>query len=706
MRLSLVLCASVAACGFAPLAGADTNPPLSFTLDLLGPCTQSGCTGNHPTDIGLSVTASSFSYTPGSANSYVATMAVNTPVVCDEIASTGTLGATSALRLGPAFTNSAPGGLLEFSAGSPSIVDLSAMLYDGSLPGVAASYSNSGGTTPQVVCYQINPISGGEVALAPGPTGIFVNGFEAQGKHFANEPWLSVQTVFSPQTTASKSLTTASQKALPNSRINGITPNNTVGYVVQVHNAAMAVGWHLDLGYDFAFFDPANGGTQPQWCILGAGVPQPGPLNGVAACGAVGSSYTLSSGDIQPGSSSVFIYVQSAASVAASSSWSSLTSAIYPAVAAIFPPFGTYPQRFDDKVAVASANNPPVLNVGSIVCNNDTVSTACVIKDQDGNAVPAALTFVNSISGSGVVSVDPLAYMVDPAGGTTLPGNTAADALNVSNVSCSDPSGILAGSLGSGNFTTSSGAQGAFALGFSFTPSGAQYVAGTATCTATFSTTGFALGLSNTQSFTITMLPATASHFAVSAPTSATAGAAISNITVTALDASNNTLGSYSGTVHFTSTDSAGATVLPANATLTNGVGSFSATLTTVGNQTITATDTTTPSVTGTSNPIAVSAGAATHFTVIAPGSATIGTPFSIAVTALDQFNNTATGYAGTVHFTSTDAAAVLPADATLTFGLGIFPTVTLNTAGSQTVTATDTVTATTTGTSSQITVN
>ena len=75
----------------------------------------------------------------------------------------------------------------------------------------------------------------------------------------------------------------------------------------------------------------------------------------------------------------------------------------------------------------------------------------------------------------------------------------------------------------------------------------------------------------------------------------------------------------------------------------------------------------------------------ATHFTVSAPAAATSGTSFNFTVTARDPANNVATGYAGTVHFTSSDAAAVLPANSTLTNGVGTF-SATLNTAGSQTV--------------------
>ena len=62
--------------------------------------------------------------------------------------------------------------------------------------------------------------------------------------------------------------------------------------------------------------------------------------------------------------------------------------------------------------------------------------------------------------------------------------------------------------------------------------------------------------------------------------------------------------------------------------------------------------------------------------------SATGGTPFNFTVTALDPFNNTATGYGGTVHFTSSDGAAALPANSTLTNGTGTFTAGTTLTTG------------------------
>jgi len=67
--------------------------------------------------------------------------------------------------------------------------------------------------------------------------------------------------------------------------------------------------------------------------------------------------------------------------------------------------------------------------------------------------------------------------------------------------------------------------------------------------------------------------------------------------TVTALDAANNVATSYSGMVHFTSSDP--TAVIPPNSKLVNGTGTFSATLTTAGFQTITATDTVSASLMG-----------------------------------------------------------------------------------------------------------
>ncbi len=86
------------------------------------------------------------------------------------------------------------------------------------------------------------------------------------------------------------------------------------------------------------------------------------------------------------------------------------------------------------------------------------------------------------------------------------------------------------------------------------------------------------------------------------------------------------------------------------------------------------------------------------------PSTASAGTATNFTVTAVDANNNTVTGYAGPVKFTSTDTSAVLPANSSLTNGTITFP-VTFETAGSQTITATDISNESITGTSSAITV-
>jgi hypothetical protein len=197
-------------------------------------------------------------------------------------------------------------------------------------------------------------------------------------------------------------------------------------------------------------------------------------------------------------------------------------------------------------------------------------------------------------------------------------------------------------------------------------------------------------------------------HFGVTtSPTTTTAGGAFS-VTVTALDGNGNTDATYRGTVHLTSSDTGAGVVLPADYTFTatdNGVHTFTngVTLVTAGNQTVTATDTSNGSVTGSATET-VNPATATHLGVSAPANATAGTPFSVTVTALDQFNNTATGYLGTVQFTSSDTGAgvVLPPNYMFLAsdnGVHTFTNgVTLVTPGSQSVTATDTTTSSITG--------
>ena len=200
----------------------------------------------------------------------------------------------------------------------------------------------------------------------------------------------------------------------------------------------------------------------------------------------------------------------------------------------------------------------------------------------------------------------------------------------------------------------------------------------------------------------------TATHFVLSFPSATTAGSSFAG-TVIAEDQFNNTAVSYGGTVAFTSSDVGASTSLPTSGLLISGVGTFTASLTTSGGQTLTASDNNssgfTGSITGTSGSITVSALGATHFTVIAQANAVAQFAIHFTVIADDQFGNIAIGYAGIVDFFSSDSAAALPPNSTLTGGIGVF-SATLVVVGNQAVTVIDTQTSSITGTSNTIVVS
>ncbi|MDQ3953007.1 MAG: hypothetical protein M3279_08610 [Actinomycetota bacterium] len=166
----------------------------------------------------------------------------------------------------------------------------------------------------------------------------------------------------------------------------------------------------------------------------------------------------------------------------------------------------------------------------------------------------------------------------------------------------------------------------------------------------------------------------------------------------------------YRGTVHFTSTD--GAATLPADYTFTAGdngdhVFTNGVTLRTVGEQIVTATDTST-GITGQQTEIQVIEGGATSFSVSGiPSPTRSGKAQPVSVTAYNDDLSIDNAYRGTVHFTSTDAAATLPPDYTFTAGDNGTHTfsngVILRTVGAQSVTVTSTVEPTLTGSQEQI---
>ena len=134
--------------------------------------------------------------------------------------------------------------------------------------------------------------------------------------------------------------------------------------------------------------------------------------------------------------------------------------------------------------------------------------------------------------------------------------------------------------------------------------------------------------------------------------------------------------------------------LLPADYTFPaadQGKHSFQVTLKTAGSQTLSITDSTGSTLKATAN-ISVSTSAQLLVLGGFGQSATAGAQQNLTVTVTDSFGNVITNYLGTVHFTSSDAAAALPADYTFTAadqGKHTFA-VTLNTAGSQSISATD----------------
>ncbi len=276
------------------------------------------------------------------------------------------------------------------------------------------------------------------------------------------------------------------------------------------------------------------------------------------------------------------------------------------------------------------------------------------------------------------------------------------------------PSSIMAGSAGSFTVTalnadgspdtsytgtvlfTSSDGQAVLPANYTFTSADA----GVHTFSATLKTAG-AQSLTAADGFVtgsetaIDVKPAAASSMSVVGfPSPTTAGVA-GSFTVTLKDPNGNVASSYVGSVHFTSTD--GKAALPANYTFTAadaGVHSFSATLKTAGTQLLTATDTTTASLTGTDGSITVNPAAASKFLLSAPAGVKAGAAFSLTLTVEDAYGNVVTGYTGTVHFSSTDPMAKLPANYTFTAadqGKHTFTGLVLRKKGYQKLTLTDT---------------
>jgi len=224
--------------------------------------------------------------------------------------------------------------------------------------------------------------------------------------------------------------------------------------------------------------------------------------------------------------------------------------------------------------------------------------------------------------------------------------------------------------------------------------------AGTVTVTATYE------GVQGTTTVSVAAPRLTVSGF----PSPVGVGVA-GSVTVAITDGQGTPVAGYRGSVRFESSDPL-ATLPPEYAftsvdagshTFTNGV-----TFQTAGIQTLTVTDMIDSTLTGKQKSIQVDAPAASSFVVSGiPSPVETGTTSDVTVEVRTSTGARATGYMGTVRFTSSDTSATLPSDYGFTGADAGFHTfaggVTFRTTGLQTVTVTDTVQTVLTGSQSGI---
>jgi FG-GAP-like repeat len=198
----------------------------------------------------------------------------------------------------------------------------------------------------------------------------------------------------------------------------------------------------------------------------------------------------------------------------------------------------------------------------------------------------------------------------------------------------------------------------------------------------------------------------TSGSFALTTSTTSVAAGATVPLTVSVLDDAGNVNPAFLGTVSIVSTDPRATSITYQFTTADAGTHTFPAgmKLFTAGSQSIMASA---PFIGTGTQVVTVAIGAAAQLGVTTVPATVAGDPLSVRVISLDAFGNMGAAYTGTVHFTSTDAQAVLPVDYAFTAadaGIHTF-TSALKTAGLVRITAADTSSSTFIGTSQPITV-
>ena len=133
-------------------------------------------------------------------------------------------------------------------------------------------------------------------------------------------------------------------------------------------------------------------------------------------------------------------------------------------------------------------------------------------------------------------------------------------------------------------------------------------------------------------------------------------------VTILAFNPSGGAFAGYKGTVTLTTDDTAASVPAPFTFTAADrGQRTVQVTFRTAGLHILQATDENAATDTGFT--VVASAAAASLALEGVPAAKAAGDTFAVTVAARDAFGNTATGYRGTVRFSSSDAAAVLPVD-------------------------------------------
>jgi uncharacterized repeat protein (TIGR03803 family) len=285
---------------------------------------------------------------------------------------------------------------------------------------------------------------------------------------------------------------------------------------------------------------------------------------------------------------------------------------------------------------------------------------------------------------------------------------TTAGVAGIVTVTALDSNGRLVPSYtGTVHFTSSDG-QAVLPVDYTFVPSDQ----GVHNFTITLKSAGSqSIGVADTvwgaihRAQTIRVIPASVTHFLVAQFPSLEQAGVTSAFQVTAQDVYDNTVPSYTGTVHFTTTDPNSAVRLPPDYTFIGGDRGdrvlFHATLDTAGTQSITAIDTVNTNITGSQTGIMITPAALHHFRVYAiPNPTLAGAGHTVSVAAKDIYGNIINNDTGTVAFRSTDPLALLPSSyafAAADAGMHTFGVI-LKTAGTQSISVTDTLSSTVTG--------